>query len=88
MALSHDKHLPCQRALDIAIENLEVSIKRMDAAAERLVEKHTHSPETEKHIRDFVKVAMENCTGNLSWSLRTQRYGHALMNNGTVTMKL
>lgn len=63
----------------------------MDKAAESLCAKYQDAdPALQMHVRQFIDGCKYYCTGNLTWSLETDRYGLAGMQDasGDIVMTL
>ncbi|KAF2008972.1 terpenoid synthase [Aaosphaeria arxii CBS 175.79] len=65
-----------QIAVDEVVTIIDESIKNMDHVAESLTSKYEHADEeTRVQVRRFVDGCKAYTTGNLTWSLETDRYG-------------
>jgi hypothetical protein len=70
---------------------LEEEVRTFDAAAESFLQKYSTSPiELRNDIQDFVDGCKQYVTGNLTWSLETNRYGvsHAQDGSGNISIVL
>ncbi|KAF2655196.1 terpenoid synthase [Lophiostoma macrostomum CBS 122681] len=80
-----------QAAVTDVVTFLEEEVRTFDAAAESFLQKYCASPiELQNDIRDFVDGCKQYVTGNLSWSLETNRYGvsHAQDGSGNISIVL
>jgi hypothetical protein len=72
------------------MSTVHCTIKDFDAAADRLSVRYAGEDEvTRKAIEDFVMGCRYYCTGNLSWSMSTGRYGvYQDLKLDVITLKL
>ncbi|KAL1594623.1 hypothetical protein SLS60_010384 [Paraconiothyrium brasiliense] len=65
-----------QMAVDEVVAFIGAEIKNLDRAAEALFERYEgEEEELRRQVRDFVDGCKHYATGNLTWSLETDRYG-------------
>lgn len=61
-------------AMSIATGVIKRAVENLDAAADRLLERHGQTPTLRKDLVKFIDTCKYACTGNLSWSLVSGRF--------------
>ncbi|RAL64505.1 hypothetical protein DID88_001980 [Monilinia fructigena] len=64
-----------QAAIDSAVASLHVVVNGFDKLANDLIDQYRSDEITQAALQRFLDACRHNCTGNLNWSLQTQRYG-------------
>ncbi|PYI08581.1 terpenoid synthase [Aspergillus sclerotiicarbonarius CBS 121057] len=79
-----------QKAADQVMRIVTLTIAEFDQAAERLVTRHGgKSAELARELETFIVGCRYYCTGNLTWSLSTGRYGvHQELEDDRLTIAL
>ncbi|KAJ5612617.1 terpenoid synthase [Penicillium lagena] len=64
-----------QKAVDQVMHTIRLTIKEFDISAKRLRMRHSNNREVAQMLDSFILGCKYYCTGNLSWSMSTGRYG-------------
>ncbi|KAI6781733.1 Microbial Terpene synthase-like protein [Emericellopsis cladophorae] len=63
-----------QASIDCSSQIVEESVKRLDAASERLLARYAHDEKTRADLGKFIEGCQYACTANLNWSMVSGRY--------------
>jgi len=58
-----------QVAVNQALKDLHASVERLEAAANKLLERYQGMPELQAELQSYIDVCKEYTTGNLEWRL-------------------
>lgn len=61
-------------AVESVMKMVEEAVRDMDAAEKVLLAKHRSNPGLQQDLKTYIDGCRRVCTGNLAWSLRTDRY--------------
>ncbi|KAK7957686.1 terpenoid synthase [Apiospora saccharicola] len=75
LAVLYHEYQDLQAAMDQTYEIVKASVRRLDSAAERLLERY---PDRRADLEAFIAGAKTMCTGNIEWSIRNKRYNLGL----------
>jgi len=63
-----------QASIDRSSQIVEESVRRLDAASERLLARYAHDEKTRADLGKFIEGCQYACTANLNWSMISGRY--------------
>jgi hypothetical protein len=69
--LLHQKLGQLDTSVSLVVEAVKNAVQSFDDTAASLVEKYATDEDVEVKLKAFIEGSQYNCTGNLSWSLRT-----------------
>ncbi|KAF2180110.1 terpenoid synthase [Zopfia rhizophila CBS 207.26] len=62
-------------SVTLMVDAVEKAVQNFDKTADKLLKKYSGDKKISQKLEAFIEASQYNCTGNLTWSLQTGRYG-------------